>query len=63
MSETCTRCGRRAVITTRDGKPYCKHHGDRLPRHLRRAAGVRSGAVSRAQARPAHDRGDPYRAR
>jgi hypothetical protein len=27
----------RSVITSRDGKRYCKHHEDRLPPYRRRA--------------------------
>ena len=30
------RAGGRTVIVTRDGRRFCKHHGDRLPAYLRR---------------------------
>ncbi|HEX6761072.1 MAG TPA: hypothetical protein VF086_22070 [Propionibacteriaceae bacterium] len=28
------------VVIARDGKRYCKHHGDRLPKYLRRTPRV-----------------------
>ena len=31
-------CVRPAVVTIPDGRSYCKHHGDRLPRYLLRKA-------------------------
>jgi len=45
------KCGRiltggKSVIVARDGRRYCKHHGDRLPSYLRRPARARSKAVA-----------------
>jgi hypothetical protein len=30
------------VIVARDGKRYCKHHGDHLPSYLRRPVRVKT---------------------
>jgi hypothetical protein len=43
----CTRrgCAHRAHLVARDGRPYCKKHGDRLPPYLRRQPATK-GRVS-----------------
>ena len=37
-SRGCTRIltGGRATIIAKDGRRYCRHHGDRLPSYLRK---------------------------
>jgi hypothetical protein len=52
-SRGCTRLltGGKAVIVTRDGRRYCKHHGDRLPRFLRRQPRIPK-PLTDARARP-----------
>jgi hypothetical protein len=40
-SRGCTRSlTGKSVVISRDGKRYCKHHGDRLPPYLRKARRV-----------------------
>ena len=52
MTATCSTgtCPRKAVVTIRDGRSFCKRHADHLPPFLRRKAGQPSGVATRAVA-------------
>jgi hypothetical protein len=39
----------KTVIITRDGRRWCKHHGDRLPRFLRRQPRVPKPLIERGR--------------